>query len=498
MAGLAGTSGRPNILLILADQHRGDCLGIEGHPVLQTPHLDSIGGVGAHFRRAYSESPTCIPARRTLMSGQAPAIHGMVGMTGGVAWDPPHTLAGELTRAGYQSEMIGKIHLYPHRKRYGFERMQLADSTRGADNDYLRWLDGAFPKDRWAMAHGVTPNGFIGRPSHLPETHTHAFWCATQAIEFLETRDPEAPFFLNVSFIDPHPPFSPPQFFYDRYVGKQLPEPVIGDWAPRFDRVTKGLDPELMLNRRARLDPETLHYCRAAYYGLINHVDSQVGRIMQYMRDSRLMDNTLILYTADHGEMLGDHHMYSKARGLEPSARVPFLIRAPRAMGLPPGAKIDQPVGLQDVMPTLLDAAGLPTPDSCTGHSVLPLIRGQSDGWRTHLHGEHSRRYSESESQHFLADGHGKYIWFSQTGDELLFDLDADPQERHNLLFEPDAQARVAPWRAQLVEALRDRPEGFVDGDRLVSGRPPDYLVPGRNVANPVTPQPSRRTGGGD
>src|SRR5689334_21776970 len=116
---------RPHILLILTDQQRGYCLGIAGHPVLQTPHMDSIGGTGTHFRRAYSESPTCIPARRTIMSGQAPDVHGMVGMVGGQRWDPPYTLAGELSRAGYQSEMIGKLHLHPHRKRYGFEHMQL-------------------------------------------------------------------------------------------------------------------------------------------------------------------------------------------------------------------------------------------------------------------------------------------------------------------------------------------------------------------------------------
>src|SRR5262245_58687158 len=161
---------RPNILLILTDQQRGDSLGIAGHPVLQTPNMDCLGGTGTHFRRGYSESPTCIPARRTIMSGQAPAVHGMVGMIGGIQWDPPHTLAGDLSGAGYQTEMIGKLHLWPARKRYGFQHMQLADSTRGSSNDYLRWLDGPWPKDRWAMAHGVSPNGWIGRPSHLAET----------------------------------------------------------------------------------------------------------------------------------------------------------------------------------------------------------------------------------------------------------------------------------------------------------------------------------------
>jgi arylsulfatase A-like enzyme len=233
-----------------------------------------------------------------------------------------------------------------------------------------------------------------------------------------------------------------------------------------------------MLNRRARLDGDTLHYCRAAYYGLINHVDSQLGRLFQYLRDRGLMERTFILFTADHGEMLGDHHMWSKARAFEPSARVPFLARAPRSLGLPAGTQVDLPVGLQDVMPTLLDVAGVPIPDSVTGRSVLPLMRGERMEWREALHGENSKRYFEQESMHYLTDGHVKYVWYSQTGEELLFDLDRDPQERHNLLFDADAEAQVTPWRRRLVQELRDRPEGFVDGDRLLAGRSHDYLVP--------------------
>ena len=324
---------RPHILLILTDQQRGDCLGLAGHPVLRTPHMDFIGGTGTHFRRGYSEAPTCVPARRSIMSGQAPAVHGMVGMTG-ADWDPEHTLAGELTKAGYQSEMIGKLHLRPARKRYGFERLQVANSTRGAPNDYLDWLNGPGPQDRWGMAHGATPNGWIGRASHLPETQTHAFWVASRAIEFLDKRDPEAPFFLNISFIDPHPPFTPPQFFYDRYINEDLPRPVIGDWAPTFDAPTTGSDPETMLNRRARLDDQTMRYTRAAYFGLISHVDAQLGRLFQYMRDRRLLDNTFILFAADHGEMLGDHHMWSKSRPFEGSAHIPYMARAPRSLSL--------------------------------------------------------------------------------------------------------------------------------------------------------------------
>ena len=156
---------RPNILFIMTDQQRGDCLGLDGHPVLNTPNLDYLAHSGTLFRHGYSETPSCIPARRTVMSGQAPATHGMVGMTGGVDWQPAATLAGELSAAGYQCEMIGKLHLWPHRKRFGFHHMLVADSTRGKVNDYLDWLGGAVPIERWAMAHGISPNGWQARPT---------------------------------------------------------------------------------------------------------------------------------------------------------------------------------------------------------------------------------------------------------------------------------------------------------------------------------------------
>ena len=199
---------RPNILLIMTDQQRGDCMGLDPHSpsCLQTPNLDWLARTGTHFHHGYSECPSCIPARRSLMTGTAPAANGAVGFRG-APWDPPHTLAGELSKAGYQTEMIGKLHLTPHRKRYGFDHMQLADGTRGADNDYVEWLRQYHGRNEVdpGMAHGISANGWVGRPHHLPEEQMHTFWCVDRAMDFLRKRDPSAPFFLNVSFIDPHP-----------------------------------------------------------------------------------------------------------------------------------------------------------------------------------------------------------------------------------------------------------------------------------------------------
>ena len=159
---------RPNILLIMTDQQRGDCMGLDPHspPCLQTPNLDWLARTGTHFHHGYSECPSCIPARRSLMTGTAPAANGAVGFKS-APWQPPHTLAGELSKAGYQTEMIGKLHLTPHRKRYGFDHMQLADATRGADNDYVEWLRQYHGRNEVdaGMAHGISANGWVGRPA---------------------------------------------------------------------------------------------------------------------------------------------------------------------------------------------------------------------------------------------------------------------------------------------------------------------------------------------
>jgi arylsulfatase A-like enzyme len=177
--------------------------------------------------------------------------------------------------------------------------------------------------------------------------------------------------------------------------------------------------------------------------------------------------------------MLGDHNMFRKTFPYEASARVPFFARAPRDWNLPQELVCDSPVGLQDVMPTLLDVAGVQVPDTCTGKSLLPVMRGEAAGVRDVLHGEHSGCYEYNDGNHYLTDGHSKYIWYTQTGREHLFDLDNDPDELRDQALQAGAEQKLQPWRDRLIEVLKGRPEGFTDGNKLVVGQTHKHLLPG-------------------
>ena len=466
---------RPHIILITSDQQRGDALGIAGHPVLRTPNLDFLAADGAWCRRAYTESPTCVPARRVMLSGQTPATNGMVGMIGGYHWDLQHSIATELGAAGYQTELVGKTHWDPPRKRHGFDHMLWANSQRDG-NDYADWLhDQGFREILAGKLHGVETNSFNARPSHLPEGYDLTSWCFNESLKFLQKRDPEAPLFLWVSVVDPHPPFTPPKMYFDRYMelAERFPEPVVGDWAPEFDGPSLGMNIQPGAMRLPRTWQQRM---QAGYYGLINHIDDQVNRLFRHLRAAGMWQDTVVLYTSDHGEMLGDHNLFRKTWPLEPSANIPFIVHLPEWLEPQPGAVVDQVVGLQDVMPTLLDAAGVPIPDSVDGRSLLPLLRGESPAWRPYLHGEHLSRTDSRFSRYapghqYLTDGLEKYIWYPTDGSEHFFDLVEDPQELTNAVNDPDAQDRVMLWRERLISELRDRPEGYVQDGALVAGR---------------------------
>jgi choline-sulfatase len=469
------TDPRPNILILMTDQQRGDALSIEGHPCLMTPNMDNIAGSGVRFSKAYTTCPSCVPARRSFMSGQFPRSTGMVGYEDGVEWEKHPPLMPQVLRdAGYQTALIGRsMHLHPPRKRYGFEQAV----QHGWESDYLTWLQPQAPDSAGGYnGTGVMHNDWTARPWHLDEALHQTNWTVSEAIKWLDRRDPTAPFFLIVSFIAPHPPLVPPAFYMDRYLRQNMPDPVIGDWATR--PADGGLGDDVS-SANVDLRGEALRSARAGYYGLINHVDDQIRRLLNPVDgiDRRTGGNTVVMFTSDHGEMLGDHHLWRKTVPFEPSARVPMLCRAPQRFELKRRSVIDAPVCLEDVMPTALDFAGVEIPSTVEGRSLLPLMRGESPTWREHLHIEHAPMHQT------LTDGREKFIWMTQDGRELFFDLANDPNETRNLATAPAKADRVSYWRSRLVEALQDRPEGFVADGKLTPGRPYRAQLPHARIS---------------
>jgi len=464
---------RPNIVLIMTDHWRGDSLGRLGHPVAETPHLDSLSIGGVTFTNAFTPSASCIPARRSLMTGMTPNAHGMLGYQDGEPWPYRHTLAGELARAGYQTINVGKTHFHPGRLHLGFEELILPA-------DYEEWLARRVELMNGRVAHGVPSNSWMARPNHLPETQQEETWLTSQAMDRLIKHDPERPFFLNLSFNGPHPPWCPPQVYFDLFMQKDIPPPVVGDWAQHD---ADGCSTPLDVNAwRGRIAPELNHRARAAYFAYLAYIDAQIGRLVAYLGRVGGLHNTMLVFTSDHGEMLGDHHLWRKVNACDPSARIPLIVRPPDCWDARANVLDDALVGLEDIMPTFLDAAGVDIPETVEGRSLLPLLKGEAGPWRTTYHHEHAPCYAPDYAYQCLTGKEWKYIWNPITGAELLFDRQRDPQELRNLAPDPDHAGTLDAWRESLARELAGRPEKLSDGKTLKPGPVPVWRYPRKNV----------------
>jgi arylsulfatase len=452
-------ANQPHILLVLTDHWRGDCLGNLGHPVAETPHLDSLSARGATFTRAYTPCPSCIAARRSLMTGMTPYSQGMVGYQDEEEWNYEHTLAGELTKAGYQTANIGKTHFHPARKHLGFEQLTISA-------DYEEWLAQQPGIAVEKFAHGVPANSWLGRPNHLPEQFLEETYFVSRSLNFLQKRDPTRPFFLTLSFNGPHPPWCPPQVYYDQFINRELPAPTIGDWAQHH---AAEADYPLDIDAwRGQLAPHITHRARAAYFAYLAYLDAQTGRLLEYMQRGGLLNDTLVIFTSDHGEMLGDHHLWRKTYAYEASARVPFIVKPPASMQIENNVKRNQLVGWEDIMPSFLEAAGAAIPSTVEGQSIWPILRDDTQRGRAYYHGEHAPCYHPENANQFLTDATWKYIWNPVNGEEQLFNLLEDPNECQNL--SGTETTVLEGWRDNMARQLEGRDEGLSDGKTLKIG----------------------------
>ncbi|MFA7230500.1 MAG: arylsulfatase [Victivallaceae bacterium] len=466
-----------NVLLLMTDQHRFDVLGCMGNPVVKTPNLDRIAAEGTVFENAYTACPSCIPARACLLTGMNQWHTGILGMGN---MQPPmgtgfqHTLPGELADAGYHTQGIGKMHFFPQRSLNGFHHIVLDESRRYQDinfmSDYELWFNEHKDGD-YGMSDGRDWNGWKGKPyDNPPELHPN-IWTVDESIKFLNRRDPGKPFFLKVSFARPHSPYDAIPEYFDMYKDLALPEAQVGDWAYVHDDPEMAKRPSAWRGVKSKTE---IHNARAGYYGNVTHIDHEIGRLLEKMEAQGVLQNTLIIFTSDHGDMLGDHNLWRKTYGYEGSTHVPMLVRLPEKLQNNVVPRSDKPVMLRDIMPTVLDILGLPVPETVDGLSMYPLTTGRNCEWREYAHGEHCTCYSEEQEMQYLTDGKIKYIWFPRPATEQLFDLERDPYELHNLSEMAEYSGILKTWRLKLVRELEKRDCGMTDGDTLVSqkGKP--------------------------
>lgn len=439
-----------NILIIMADQLTAALTGAYGHPVVKTPALDRLCEEGVRFDAAYTPCPLCTPARAALLSGRYVSRTRSYDNAGVLASDVP-TFAHHLRLAGYEVVASGKMHLIGADQLHGFERRLTTDIYPSDCSWTSNWQEiaEAEGKPLPGKAHQIPQAGPCDWSLQLDYDEEVHF----RALEFLRAHrhaNRERPFCLLVSYTHPHPPYLAPHEFWDLYEGADIEVPqfpedldahrsVMDRWVHHFE----GIPPAM-----AR-DAEAMRKLRRAYYGMVSCVDAKVAELLASLDSLGMRDDTMVIFTADHGDMLGERELIEKRVFYEWSARVPMTASFPSRW--PAGRTCDEPVSLIDLFPTLIDIADAPAPIGIDGASFLDLLEGKpSDANRTVI--------SESHGEGVMGlcfmvrKGRWKYIYV-HGHDRQLFDLETDPGEWHNLAGRPE----TAEIQAKLHQELASR-----------------------------------------
>ena len=488
---------RPNILFFMTDEQRGDCLGCYGNPVLRTPHMDSIAERGVRFDRGYVQNPMCMPARMAIMTGRYCSEHGSnINCTGIPEHEQQHTFMTHLRDADYYTAAIGKMHMMPKWGPFGFRYLDIVDGQADVNNQYTDYLKakGLLEKRREpkgeALPFGIYTNSLSA------EDNIDAF-VGRRAVRWLEQWDGDEPFMLWVSFSNPHFPFDPPEPYDTMYDPQEVPLPV---WK---EGELEKKPTQRQLQRERGYDKATEPILRkmvANYYGLISLIDDQVGEILSVLERKGLMDNTMIALTSDHGDHLGDHRLLQKSgvTFYEGSVRVPFIVSYPEAF--PVGAACSELVETIDLPATFLDVAGLASPETMQGRSLVGLAEGKISDWRDDAFSEidltiNPLQYGPRDPNArdyvaMIATRDWKYVHFPNLGIGELYDLVNDPHELDNLFYEPEYAGKVSEMRLRLLNRFMANQRPFV-GERTLTfrehyerdHRPPGGSLPGVEYA---------------
>lgn len=464
------TVKRPNILLICTDQQRYDSLGCYGNQHAQTPTLDQLAADGVLFEQCYVQNPVCAPSRGSLVTGRYVHSNGL--WANGVSLPQHETLFTKtLADAGYDCGLIGKMHLAScfegrtePRFEDGFRYHQWShDPPHGSpQNQYQHWLAEHHPALSAQAKAGKL------RYDHLPTEAHYSHWVAEMAIDFLRNeRAAEKPFFLWANFYDPHNPFGAPQEYLARFQPDEMPPPILeGDTDPAKPPIHDvARHPGDATHPRGynAYDATQIQTIRAAYAAMVALIDDETKRVLDTLDELVLSENTLVVFTSDHGEMLGDHHMLLKGPMMyEGAVHVPLILRWPGH--LPMGERRSQLVQWIDLSPTFLEAAGLSPQPRIQGQSLLPLARGDTDapvrGWALCEYRNSGRPYDPPVHATMLRKESYKLVVYhgmpatarSRSGE--LYDLETDPQEQTNLWNSPHHAHIRQELESFLLDAL--------------------------------------------
>ena len=484
---------KPNILLITSDQQHWTTIGCM-HPELETPNLDRLCREGTRFNRAYCPNPTCTPTRASIITGKYPSQHGAYSL-GTKLPETEHTVGEDFQAAGYRTALVGKAHFqqtrsseaFPsieshpllrdldywrkfHGPYYGFEHVELARNHADehlVGQHYAIWMEENGLSD-WAD-HFTLPEG--GRPGQkhkwsIPEKYHYGTWIAERSCALIDQYvDADEPFLLWSSFFDPHPPYLVPEPWDTMYDPDSItvPEGLEGehDRNPPHFQLTQHKNPDfspwkenewgLHGFRSHLVERERLAKDIAIYYGMISLMDKQIGQILDHLDAKGLTDNTLVVFTSDHGHFYGHHGLTAKgAFQYEDAIRVPFLVRQP---GCVPAGQVSESIqSLVDLAPTFLTTAGIDVPGAMSGLDQSDVWAGERDAVRDHAICEH-RHTRETVHLKTYVDQRYKITTYYNRGYGELFDLETDPDEFYNLWDDPNAAGLKAELMQKLMHA---------------------------------------------
>ena len=441
----------PNILFIMADQMAGPALPCYGHPVVQAPNLTRMAQEGVVFDSAYCNSPLCAPSRASLVTGQLPSRIGAYDNAAEFPSSVP-TFGHYLRDMGYQTSLCGKMHFIGPDQLHGFEE-RLTTDIYPAD---FGWTpDWEEPERRLSWYHNmlsIVQAGTCQTSNQLDFDEEVAFHAVRKIYEMARSQDTR-PFCLFVSFTHPHDPFAVPGEYWDRYEHDQVGLPTVPPLAPeQMDPHSRRVHHVCDLGRYRQTE-ERVRNARHAYYGAISYVDDKVGQILHALEATGFSQDTVVLFTSDHGEMLGERGLWYKMSFFEWAARVPLIVWAPGRFA--PG-RVAGHVSLVDILPTLVElgAGGGAAPDLADvvdGQSLVPLLQGEEAGRQHTALGEILCEGAIAPC-FMIRRGRYKYI-YSEPDPEQLYDLEEDPNELHNLA----GQAEYDTLRRRLFEEMAAR-----------------------------------------